>query len=72
MLFDPACMSSIVSFLQEATPCYIPIQSLTDDHRITSLYSSILKNVLAVICRMITNKESEVMQNRVEEINNSN
>lgn len=58
----PACISSIVSFLQEGVPAYIPLKSFIKDERVIQLYSTIMKNVLTILCRMVTNKESEVNQ----------
>lgn len=54
-------MASLVSFLQEAVPAYIPISSLTANEQIIELYSQVAKNVLTILCRAVTNKESEVI-----------
>lgn len=53
-------MATIVSFLQEAVPAYVSISSLTNNDEIIELYSKIARNVLTVLCRTVTNKESEV------------
>lgn len=53
-------MATIVSFLQEAVPAYVPLTSLTTNEEILDLYSKIARNVLTLLCRMVTNKESEV------------
>lgn len=61
LIYDSTVIESILSFLQEATPAYIPIISLTSDIDVIKLYSTILENVLLIVCRLITNKESEVI-----------
>ncbi|XP_055298507.1 activating signal cointegrator 1 complex subunit 2 isoform X2 [Sitodiplosis mosellana] len=59
LVFEPDYIATIVSFLQEAVPAYIPITSLTTNQQIIDLYTNIANNTLIVLCRMITNKESE-------------
>lgn len=60
LVFEPEYIASIVSFLQEAVPAYIPITSLTTNQQIIDLYTNVANNILTVLCRMVTNKESEV------------
>lgn len=60
LVFEPDYMATIVSFLQEAVPAYVSITSLTTNEEIIELYSKIARNVLTVLCRTVTNKESEV------------
>lgn len=59
LVFEPDYMATIVSFLQEAVPAYVSISSLTNNDEIIELYSKIARNVLTVLCRAVTNKESE-------------
>lgn len=59
LLYERQCMESIISFLQEAIPYYIPLITVTRDEQILEVYGKILRNVLTIICRIITNKESE-------------
>lgn len=59
LVYEPDYIATIVSFLQEAVPAYIPIASLTSDERVIELYSTIASNVITVLCRMVTNKETE-------------
>lgn len=59
IIYDNETIETIISFLQETTPSYIPLRSLTSDTKVIELYSSILKNILTVICRIITNKEND-------------
>lgn len=60
VVFEPDYIATIVSFLQEAVPAYIPINSLTSNEQVIDLYTKLANNVLTVLCRMVTNKESEV------------
>lgn len=60
LVFESGYIATIVSFLQEALPAYIPITSLTTNEQVIDLYTKIASNVLTVLCRMVTNKESEV------------
>ncbi|XP_059618286.1 activating signal cointegrator 1 complex subunit 2 [Phlebotomus argentipes] len=59
MLFDSEAINSITSFLQESTPCYLPLPTITSNQEIIGLYARILQKVLAVVCRLITNKDSD-------------
>lgn len=57
-------MAAVVSFLQEALPVYLPIQKYTDHPDAIDLYKQIQRNVLVVVCRLVTNKESDVSSQR--------
>lgn len=47
-------------FLQESTPFYMSIRAIADDNdAIVELYEKVCRNVLVIVCRLITNKESE-------------
>uniref|UniRef100_A0A336KQ35 CSON012834 protein n=1 Tax=Culicoides sonorensis TaxID=179676 RepID=A0A336KQ35_CULSO len=59
IIFDSTVISAILSFLQEATPCYSPITALTSKESVLKLYGAVLKNVVTVICRLVTVKESD-------------
>uniref|UniRef100_A0A1B0GQR2 Uncharacterized protein n=1 Tax=Phlebotomus papatasi TaxID=29031 RepID=A0A1B0GQR2_PHLPP len=59
MVFDTESIDCITSFLQESTPCYLSIVAITNNQEIVATYERIMQKVLAVICRMITNKESD-------------
>lgn len=60
MLFDTEFLNPLLHFLQESTPFYIPIRKVADENEIVvALYESISQNVLLIVCRLITNRESE-------------
>ncbi|GAB0099409.1 activating signal cointegrator 1 complex subunit 2 [Sergentomyia squamirostris] len=52
-------MACITSFLLESTPYYLSIVTLTDDQEIIQLYERILQKILAIVCRLMTNKDSD-------------
>ncbi|KAF9421266.1 hypothetical protein HW555_002738 [Spodoptera exigua] len=56
ILYHPQCMDALVSFLQEATPPYIPPHESRD---VQKLYEDIRRAVLIVFSRLVTNKESK-------------
>ncbi|XP_061719107.1 activating signal cointegrator 1 complex subunit 2 [Cydia pomonella] len=56
VLYHPQCMDSLVSFLQEASPPYMPPHESRD---VQKLYSEIRRLILVVFSRLITNKESK-------------
>lgn len=60
MVFEPACIVSVTSFLQEATPYYTPVASLTSNKEVSSMYKDILTLTLSLLYRLLTEKESEV------------
>lgn len=59
--FDPNFLDEILFYLQESTPFYLPIRTLTENELMIQLYDKVARNVLAIVCRLITNKESEVI-----------
>lgn len=59
MVYDPGCIEAVTSFLQEATPYFTPITTLTSDYRVISLYKQCLDNVLQVIFRLVVQEESD-------------
>ncbi|CAB3230207.1 unnamed protein product [Arctia plantaginis] len=56
IIHHPSCMDALVSFLQEATPPYLPPHESRDVQR---LYEEIRRMVLIVFSRLVTNKESK-------------
>ncbi|XP_022823321.1 activating signal cointegrator 1 complex subunit 2 [Spodoptera litura] len=56
ILYQSQCMDALVSFLQEATPPYIPPHESRD---VQKLYEDIRRHVLIVFSRLVTNKESK-------------
>ncbi|XP_055389936.1 activating signal cointegrator 1 complex subunit 2 [Condylostylus longicornis] len=59
IIYDKKCMEAILSFFQEATPCYINICSATKNRKVLPAYLNIYNNAFRIVCRIITNKESE-------------
>ncbi|XP_055844123.1 activating signal cointegrator 1 complex subunit 2 [Episyrphus balteatus] len=59
MIHQDAAMNAVLSFLIKATPFYIDLSSLPSDKRVTILYSDVVAAVVRVICRIITNKETD-------------
>lgn len=59
MVYDPGCIASVISFLQDATPFFTPITTLTTDNRVIKLYKQCMDNCIKVIFRLVTEKESE-------------
>lgn len=59
IIYDMGTIETVLSFLQESTPSYFSLTSMKSDTNIIELYSKILKNVLTVICRLVTNKEND-------------
>lgn len=57
IMYHPRCMDALVSFLQEATPPYIPPHESRD---VQKLYEDIRRHVLIVFSRLVTNKESKI------------
>ncbi|XP_075980422.1 activating signal cointegrator 1 complex subunit 2 [Anticarsia gemmatalis] len=56
IIHHPQCMDALVSFLQEASPPYLPPHEIKDVQRI---YEEIRRLVLIVFSRLVTNKESK-------------
>lgn len=59
MVYDPGCLSVVTSFLQEATPFFMPITTLTTNQRVIKVYKQCLDYVLKIIFRLVTKRESE-------------
>lgn len=60
VLFDVEFLNPLLYFLQESTPFYMPIRKIADDNEaVVALYESICQNVLMIVCRLITNRESD-------------
>ena len=60
MVYDPGCISTVLSFLQEATPHFMPICALTQDDQIITLYQECLNNSFKILYRLVLLRESEV------------
>lgn len=58
IVYDTGCMESLISFLQEASPFYLPFKH--ESKQVTEAYVTAYKRVLQIFCRIITNKENEV------------
>ncbi|CAH2043198.1 unnamed protein product, partial [Iphiclides podalirius] len=56
VLYDTNCMDALVSFLQEASPPYMPPHECKEAQR---LYEQIRRLILIIFSRLITNKESK-------------
>ncbi|CAH2238345.1 activating signal cointegrator 1 complex subunit 2 [Pararge aegeria] len=56
VLYHPQCMDSLISFIQEASPPYIPPH---ESKEVQKLYDEIRRLVLVVFSRLVTNKESK-------------
>jgi activating signal cointegrator complex subunit 2 len=49
-----------LSFLQEALPFYLPVKKLLSENgNALALYEKIYKNALRIVCRIITNRQSD-------------
>lgn len=60
MQHDKEFLNPLLFFLQESTPFYIPIRKIFDDNEaVVELYDKICRNVLIIVCRLITNRESD-------------
>ncbi|KPJ12859.1 Activating signal cointegrator 1 complex subunit 2 [Papilio machaon] len=57
VLYQTSCMDALVSFLQEASPPYMPPHENKD---VQKLYEEIRRLVLIIFSRLITNKESKI------------
>lgn len=59
-MYDNDFLNPLLYFLQESTPYYIPLQDILEDYAESKeIYDSVSKNGLLIICRLITNRESE-------------
>jgi activating signal cointegrator complex subunit 2 len=56
VLYDKEFLNPIVHFLQESTPFYL---TLTDNHAVNEIYEKICRNVIVIVCRLVTNRESD-------------
>lgn len=59
-MFDKEFLNPLLYFLQESTPFYIPLAKITGDNDdVAELYEKVCRNALVIVCRLITNRESE-------------
>ncbi|XP_041982211.1 activating signal cointegrator 1 complex subunit 2 [Aricia agestis] len=56
IIYHKQCMDTLISFLQEADPPYVPPHENPD---VQKLYEEIRKHILIVFSRLVTNKESK-------------
>lgn len=60
VLFEKEFLNPLLYFLQEATPFYIPLRKLAEDNEaVVELYEKVCRNALIIVCRLITNRESD-------------
>lgn len=60
MIYDKEFLNPLLHFLQESTPFYIPLRDIFyDNEPLVELYEKICRNALVIICRLITNRESD-------------
>ncbi|XP_053949025.1 activating signal cointegrator 1 complex subunit 2 [Anastrepha ludens] len=60
MVFQKTALAAVVSFLQRSTPFYLNVWTqLVSQQTIIDLYEQILQLVLRIVCRLITNRESD-------------
>lgn len=58
-MFEKEFLNPIIYFLQESTPFYIPLKKITGENDdVAKLYEKVCRNVLVIVCRLITNRES--------------
>lgn len=61
ILYDKVFLEPLLFFLQESTPFYLPIRKVAaGKDGVAEMYEIICRNVLVIVCRLITSKESEV------------
>jgi activating signal cointegrator complex subunit 2 len=59
-MYDKEFLNPLLFFLQESTPFYIPLRKVTDDNEaVVELYEKVCRNALLIVCRLITNRESD-------------
>ncbi|XP_070491791.1 activating signal cointegrator 1 complex subunit 2 [Chironomus tepperi] len=60
VIYDKEFLNPLLYFLQESTPFYIPLRDIFyDNEPLVELYEKICRNALVIICRLITNRESD-------------
>lgn len=60
MVYDKEFLNPLLFFLQESTPFYIPLSDILEDGTVgKETYDAVCKNTLLIICRLITNRESD-------------
>lgn len=60
MVFQKTALAAVVSFLQRSTPFYLNVWSqIVQQQNIIEIYEQILEHVLRIVCRLITNSESD-------------
>lgn len=57
--YDSEFLNPLLYFLQESTPFYISVKEVADNNEtVVELYEQICKSALTIVCRLITNRES--------------
>lgn len=59
MVYEKSALAAIVSFLQRANPFYLDISQQPEYRVVAQLYEEILNNVIRVVCRLVTPKETD-------------
>lgn len=59
MIFDKDFLTPLMFFLQESTPFYICLEKVVTNNSLIKLYDRIRRNALTIVCRLITNRESD-------------
>lgn len=60
VLFNKTFLDPLAHFLQESTPFYIPItQIFPNKPELIETYTKLCRNALVIVCRLITNRESD-------------
>lgn len=59
VILEKSVMASVSSFLQESTPFYLDLDRIVPDNIAKTLYNDILRDVVRIFCRLVTNKEAD-------------
>jgi hypothetical protein len=60
VLFDKEFLNPLMFFLQESTPFYIPLNDILEDgSEGKEIFDAVCKNSLLIVCRLVTNRESD-------------
>lgn len=59
VILEKTVMASVSSFLQESTPFYLDLDRIIPDNIAKTLYNDILRDVVRIFCRLVTNKEAD-------------
>lgn len=59
MVYQKRAIASVISFLKKSNPFYIDMSSLPEEKKAVGLYEEICSDVTRIVCRLVTNKESD-------------